>query len=80
MKIDGSCHCGAIRSPIYATSLGDGPKGYGLRVGTIRQRQKRQPARQFWRRSALSWVPDMDDLETQTGRDRQRPAVTLPDI
>jgi hypothetical protein len=28
-----------------------------------------RPARDIWRRSALSWVPDMDDLETHTGED-----------
>jgi hypothetical protein len=61
--------CADCGSPIYATSAGDGPKTYGLRVGTIRQRQELAPARQIWRRSALPWVPDMDNLETHPGED-----------
>ena len=60
--------CADCGSPIYATSVGDGPKVYGLRVGTIRQRQELAPARQVWRRSALTWVPEMDDLETHDGQ------------
>ena len=59
--------CADCGSPIYATSVGDGPKTYGLRVGTIRQRQELAPARQVWRRSALPWVPGMDDLDTHDG-------------
>ena len=60
--------CADCGSPIYATSVGDGPKVYGLRVGTIRQRQELAPARQVWRRSALNWVPEMGDLETHDGQ------------
>ena len=56
--------CADCGSPIYATSVGDGPKTYGLRVGTIHQRQELAPAQQVWRRSALPWVPGMDDLDT----------------
>ena len=59
--------CGECGSPIYATSSGEGPKTYGIRVGTIRQRQFLAPSRQFWRHSALSWVAPMDDLETFPG-------------
>ena len=47
----------ALRVAIYATSVGDGPKVYGLRIGTVRQRQELVPKRQVWRRSALTWVP-----------------------
>jgi hypothetical protein len=60
--------CADCGSPIYATSVGPGPKTYGLRVGTIDQRQELSPARQIWRRSALPWVPEMDDLETHDGQ------------
>jgi hypothetical protein len=38
--------CGDCGTPIYATSAGEGPKKYGLRVGTIRQRAELCPARQ----------------------------------
>ena len=46
MKIDGGCHCGNQReqtfcpecgSGLYATSVGDGPKVYNIRAGTVRQ-------------------------------------------
>lgn len=51
--------CGECGSPIYATSVGEGPKVYGIRVGTARQRQQLAPKRQIWCRSALQWLPDM---------------------
>jgi hypothetical protein len=59
--------CGECGSPIYATSAEEGPKTYGIRVGTIRQRKLMAPSRQIWRSSALCWVPSMDDLETFPG-------------
>jgi hypothetical protein len=54
--------CGDCGTPIYATSVGDGPKKYGLRVGTIRQRPELRPNRQYWCRSALGWVMDLRRL------------------
>jgi hypothetical protein len=51
--------CGTCGTPIYATSVGPGPKKYGLRVGAIRQRAELRPARQFWCRSALAWAADL---------------------
>jgi len=51
--------CPDCGTPIYATSAGEGPKKYGLRVGTIRQRAELRPARQYWCRSALAWVTDL---------------------
>ena len=59
--------CGECGSPIYATSAGEGPETYGIRVGTIRQRDLLAPSQQIWRSSALSWVAPMDDLETFPG-------------
>ena len=75
--------CADCGSPIYATSVGDGPEDrIGLRVGTIRQRQELAPAQQVWRRSALPWVPAMDDLETHdrrglTGAAGSNPCLTI---
>jgi hypothetical protein len=56
--------CPECGSPIYATSVGEGPKVYGVRVGTARQRDQLAPSRQVWRRSALHWLPELEGLET----------------
>ena len=56
--------CTDCGSHIYATSVGDGPKVYGLRVGTVRQRQDLVPRREVWRRSALNWLPKFESVET----------------
>jgi hypothetical protein len=54
--------CGDCGTPIYATSAGDGPKKYGLRVGTIRQRAALRPTRQYWCRSAFGWVTELQSM------------------
>lgn len=54
--------CGECGSAIYATSVGDGPKVYGLRAGSLTQRETLVPQRQVWRSSALSWVDDVGSL------------------
>jgi hypothetical protein len=51
--------CPRCGSPIYATSVEDGPKVYGLRVGTIRQRDQLIPKSQIWHRSHQAWVNDL---------------------
>ncbi len=48
--------CGACGSQLYATSVGDGPKVYGLRTGTARQRNQLVPRREVYRRSAMAWL------------------------
>jgi len=50
--------CGECGSHLYATSVGDGPKVYGIRVGTARQRDELVPRTQYWHRSALHWLPE----------------------
>lgn len=60
--------CENCGSAIYATSVGDGPKVYGLRAGTLTQRGELKPTRQVWRRSAQPWTMDISALpatETQ---------------
>ena len=60
--------CGTCGTPLYATSVGDGAKKYGLRLGAIRQRAALRPTRQFWCRSALGWSRDLTGMtafETQ---------------
>lgn len=57
--------CGECGSPIYATSVDDGPKAYGIRLGTARQFHELPPARQIWHRSVVPWLPEMDGLPTK---------------
>jgi len=54
--------CGDCGTPIYATSAGDGPKTYGLRVGSFRQRDRLVPKTQYWTRSAQPWVANIGSL------------------
>jgi hypothetical protein len=54
--------CPDCGTQIYATSAGEGPKSYGLRVGTIRQRAQLRPSRQYWCRSALPWLRDPQSI------------------
>jgi hypothetical protein len=52
--------CGKCGSPIYSTSVGDGPKpSYTVRVGLLRQREQFMPKRQNWFRSALPWTDSL---------------------
>ncbi len=48
--------CPECASPLYSTSLGDGPKILNLRLGTARQRDQLQPKVQYWCRSAQAWA------------------------
>ncbi|MEQ8665518.1 MAG: GFA family protein [Rhodospirillales bacterium] len=60
--------CGDCGTHIYATSVGDGEKAFGLRLGTVDQRRDLRPSSQWWHRSALDWVGDVETLpahETQ---------------
>ncbi len=60
--------CPECGTPIHATSTGDGPKVYGLRVGAIRQRETLVPKAQFWCRSEQAWtdsLPSIQKIETQ---------------
>ena|SRR5438874_10529765 len=54
--------CPRCGSPIYATSVGDGPKIYGLRAGTARQRDQLVPTSQIWSRSRQAWVTNIGTL------------------
>jgi hypothetical protein len=51
--------CPRCGSGIYATSVGDGPKVYNLRVGTVRQRDQLVPRRQIWSRSQQRWLAEI---------------------
>ncbi len=54
--------CPNCRSPIYATSAGEGPRIFGIRVGTVRQRDQLRPKAQYWYRSAHDWVTDLGSM------------------
>ena len=54
--------CPECGSAIYATSVGDGPKVLGVRLGTARQRTELTPKKQIWCRSALHWLPGLDSI------------------
>lgn len=54
--------CPECGSPIYATSVGGGPKIYGIRVGTVEQRDELHPKRQIWHRSAQKWLAGLGSI------------------
>ena len=55
--------CGKCGSPIYSTSVGDGPKpSYTVRIGILRQRDQFLPKRQNWFRSAMPWTMTLDGV------------------
>jgi hypothetical protein len=52
--------CPECGSPVYSTSPSDGPKLLGIRVGTIRQRDRLKPSKQIWCGSAQDWIGELD--------------------
>ena len=60
--------CGHCGSALYATAPGEGPKVYGLRVGTLRQRDQLKPGRQVWGRSAQGWLGELSRLPGVDGQ------------
>ena len=55
--------CPECGSPLYATSVGDGPKIFNIRLGTARQRGVLTPRKQVWSRSARDWVTGIGTVE-----------------
>ena len=55
--------CPDCGTHLYATNTGEGPKVYGVRVGTARQRRQLRPMTQCWCDSALDWSQDISGLE-----------------
>jgi len=53
--------CGDCGSPIYNAAF-ENPVTYGLRVGTLAQREALPPQRQKWCRSALPWSASLAGL------------------
>lgn len=58
--------CPDCGSRIYATSADDppggGPKIFGVRLGSVNQREQVIPKRQIWHRSAMPWIVAIDDI------------------
>jgi len=54
--------CPECGTPIYSTTVGEGPKVHAIRVGTARQRDQLVPRAQLWFRSAQHWVTDLGSV------------------
>jgi hypothetical protein len=53
--------CGECGSPLF-TGGGGGPDEWGIRWGSIRQRDQLKPTQQIWCRSAAPWIHDLNGL------------------
>ena len=65
--------CPECGTPIFSSTVGDGPKVYGVRVGTARQRDQLVPKIQLWCRSSQRWLADLRaarQIDTQPPFDR----------
>jgi hypothetical protein len=54
--------CPNCGTRIYARTPGDSSKFFGLRVGTVRQRDQLKPRLQIWCRSAQDWTSDLSAI------------------
>jgi hypothetical protein len=54
--------CPKCGTAIYATSTGDDPKAYNVRLGAVRQRNQLVPRRQIFVRSQQEWVNDLNSI------------------
>jgi hypothetical protein len=54
--------CSDCGSPMFTRGEGAEAASWGIRWGSIRQRQELAPRRQIWCRSALPWIHDLRDL------------------
>jgi hypothetical protein len=60
VRLQGFCpQCGTA---LYATSVGDQPKAYNVRLGSLRQRNELVPRRQIFVRSQQAWVNDLNSI------------------
>ena len=66
--------CAECGTPIYSSVVGDEPKVYNIRVGTVRQRIELIPKLQLWHRSSQQWVTSLGSIpkmEKQPSFDRR---------
>jgi len=55
--------CPACGTPLWSVADSAAPASYTLRVGALAQRDRLPPRRQYWCRSAQSWLPVLQGLE-----------------
>lgn len=55
--------CGTCGSPLYSAPVGNGPKVYGIRAGTLHNRRDLTPKSQYFCESRLDWLPTMENVE-----------------
>lgn len=54
--------CPECGSPLFTSGEEDGPGDWGIRWGSIRQRDQLRPRTQIWCRSAAPWTNDLKTL------------------
>jgi hypothetical protein len=54
--------CPDCGSPLFTSGEGDQAYDWGIRWGSIRQRDELKPARQIWCRSAAPWINEIAGL------------------
>jgi hypothetical protein len=65
--------CGNCGSAIYATSVGEDAKIYGIRLGTVAQRNELVPQFQIWCSSAQPWLEQLSSLPAFPAGPNARP-------
>ena len=54
--------CPECGTPIYSSTMGEGPKVHVNRIGTARQRDQLVPKLQLWCRSSQRWLSDLGSI------------------
>lgn len=54
--------CPECGSPLFSSGEGDQSDDWGIRWGSIRQRDRLAPRRQIWCRSAAPWIGGLDGM------------------
>ena len=55
--------CEACGSALYATAVATESRVYGIRLGTVHQRDQLIPTAQIWCRSAQTWLPQITTIK-----------------
>ena len=59
--------CPECGSPLFVTGEGADAEEWGIRWGSIRQRDQLVPKRQGWCRSAVPWIHEIEGLPGRAG-------------